>query len=718
MPEFTQRAFAAGEIGPAMYGRADMVPYGTGLRTARNFIGRQEGGMMNRPGSQFIRQMAVVGTKSHVFSFNDAQSYHLEFGVKDYTGGGGTNNPNQGYIRFTYRRTTLVLPAGTSTDVPAWAANGTYDARDLVAQGGRHYYAIATHTDVASDKQPGTAGGDVYWYLLPVDPDVTGGSIYEIPTPYADIEDVWFTYPTQSADTMIVTLLRPATVEDTDGAHYAPYQLRRFGHVFWDFVPVTYKPRTASPSGIDVTVPSAGTYRYRYLVTAHEDKKDESLPGHPTASGPGPGTISVNTDGVIQVNSTAHGFGTTPGQHGPIYISDVNSTAVIDPIVQAFLLDQVFNITVVDADNFELNGSEGITVPSGHSIVYHLGYGIGDTTVFPPTAGWEDTGAAPGSATGPSTTAPNVITWSGVDGATHYSIYREETDGSGSYGFLGTSVGLTFNDDGTPPDASESEPVFMPKFLQSQNHPAVCSFSNQRLVFADLVNEPMGLEFSRAGNIFNFTSRLPLQADDAISEVLALKKVNEIRHALDLGEGLLLLTSGSEGLVTGDGDKAITPTTIQYKQQGFRGASRVFPLEIADVILYALGRGNQIYEIHRDEFSGYVQPIDPSIFSSHLFGSACSCAPVAMAWAERPDKVVWVIRSDGMALGMTFLPAQNVRCWTRHDTRGLVQHHFKDVVVVPEGSLDTPYFTVSRTINGEVVEYLEALVPRCSGCSE
>jgi hypothetical protein len=305
-----------------------------------------------------------------------------------------------------------------------------------------------------------------------------------------------------------------------------------------------------------------------------------------------------------------------------------------------------------------------------------------------------------------------------VPNANQYSIYGEESDGTGTYGFLGISVFPTFNDVGVTPDMSETPPQTTPKFLLNGNHPAVCSFFDQRLVLANSELEPQVIYLSRAGDLFNFTKRSPLQEDDSIKAPLAAKQVNGVQHVVELGEGALVLTGGGEGLLLGDSDNAVSPKTIRHKPQGYHGSNNVPPLEIADRILYALARGNKILEIRRGDFGGYEQGIDPALFAQHLFGAACGCSLVAMAWAERPDNVVWVIRSDGLVLGMTFVANQNVRCWTRHDTRGVVQHLFKDVVVVPEGSVDTPYFTVNRTINGVEMEYLEAMTTRCGACDE
>lgn len=77
-----QRSFAAGEIGPALYGRADQTKYQTGLRTCRNFWVMRHGGVANRTGGEFIVEVKDSAAKTYLikFVFNNEQTYIIEAG--------------------------------------------------------------------------------------------------------------------------------------------------------------------------------------------------------------------------------------------------------------------------------------------------------------------------------------------------------------------------------------------------------------------------------------------------------------------------------------------------------------------------------------------------------------------------------------------------------------------------------------------------------------
>lgn len=51
-----QNAFAAGEISPGFYGRTDLVKYDMGLKTALNYFVGYRGGMLSRPGTEYVGQ--------------------------------------------------------------------------------------------------------------------------------------------------------------------------------------------------------------------------------------------------------------------------------------------------------------------------------------------------------------------------------------------------------------------------------------------------------------------------------------------------------------------------------------------------------------------------------------------------------------------------------------------------------------------------------------
>lgn len=77
MAEFGQPSFSAGEISPAAFGRVDLAKYTTALKTCRNFLTRVHGGIVNRPGTEFIAESQ--SGRFIPFIFNEAQAYVLDF---------------------------------------------------------------------------------------------------------------------------------------------------------------------------------------------------------------------------------------------------------------------------------------------------------------------------------------------------------------------------------------------------------------------------------------------------------------------------------------------------------------------------------------------------------------------------------------------------------------------------------------------------------------
>lgn len=86
---------------------------------------------------------------------------------------------------------------------------------------------------------------------------LSGGSIYEISTPYleADLFDLHYV---QSADVM--TLVHPS---------YAPRELRRLGATNWTLSTISFTNPIAAPSGVTATASGHSTakYNYTYVVT-------------------------------------------------------------------------------------------------------------------------------------------------------------------------------------------------------------------------------------------------------------------------------------------------------------------------------------------------------------------------------------------------------------------------------------------------------------------
>ena len=240
-------------------------------------------------------------------------------------------------------------------------------------------------------------------------------------------------------------------------------------------------------------------------------------------------------------------------------------------------------------------------------------------------------------------------------------------------------------------------------FGGDQGYPACVAYHRQRQVFANTVQQPQTLWFSRIGAYTDFGMSNPVVDDDPITITLDSRQVNPIRHLLPMGE-LVVLTSGAEWLVSGE-NGVIAPSTIQAKTQGYRGAADMPPIIAGNTSLFVQDKGRVVrdigYEFASDSYTG----VDLSILASHLFDGL---AVEEWAWQPSPYGVAWLVMSNGTLLGLTYLRDQQVIGWHRHDTEGTVE----SVCVVSEGSEDALYLMVARTINGETRRYVERMANR------
>lgn len=228
-----QRAFAGGEIAPALHARADQVRYVTGLRTCRNWMVLRQGGASNRAGTRYIGPCKTTSSNVSLMRYVSAtpgESVLIEVGSN--------------YFRF-YRGGAIV----TVPVVTAWNAATNYVQGDLAESGGINYYAIGSSLN---QLPPNPA----FWYPLT-------GDIYEIPHSFITLP-----YWDQSGN--VITL----TAHDS-----APKELIYESLTRWVLRPVTTSPALPPPTNLVMTTsPGVGTVERRYLVTAaHASTFEESL---------------------------------------------------------------------------------------------------------------------------------------------------------------------------------------------------------------------------------------------------------------------------------------------------------------------------------------------------------------------------------------------------------------------------------------------------------
>ena len=280
-----------------------------------------------------------------------------------------------------------------------------------------------------------------------------------------------------------------------------------------------------------------------------------------------------------------------------------------------------------------------------------------------------------------------TITWNAVAGAAEYNVYRNV---NGIYGYIGTAEGTTFTDDNIEPDLKEAAPIFENPFAEG-NNPSCATYFQQRKVYANSNANPQTFWASQLATSNNFNISRPLIASDAITQALADREVNEIRHLVGLNH-LIALTSNTEYRINGsDGVFQANPSPVATVQSNY-GASHVQPIISGNMIIFVQSGGSVLRDLGYDYLSDSYNGAELSLFASHLFEGK---TVKYMAYAKEPYRLVWIIFSDGTCACLTYNKTQKICGWTRTVTDGF----FESAATVREGQEDIAYFVIRRYIN-------------------
>lgn len=238
---------------------------------------------------------------------------------------------------------------------------------------------------------------------------------------------------------------------------------------------------------------------------------------------------------------------------------------------------------------------------------------------------------------------------------------------------------------------------------EQQGYPKLVTYFGDRLVMANTPGQPQTEWASKTGEYHDFGTSSPLVSDDAITQTLNARQINAIVELVPLDQ-LVALTASSSWASPKRGE-TWSPQTIGFDPQSYFGSSDVRAVVVGDDALF-VERGNKrlrelSYAYDIDKFGGG----ELSVLARHLFKTNTI---VDMDYAADPHGILWIVRSDGALIGLTYLKEQDVIGWHRHDTDGF----FERVCVIPEDGRDAVYFIVRRVINGSTVRYLERLADR------
>lgn len=463
------------------------------------------------------------------------------------------------------------------------------------------------------------------------------GNTYEIESPYTLEQAKNFSY-TQSADVLFIAC-----------QEVKPYKLMRLGHTNWKFEAMNFDapldpPQWEKKEGINYTyalyLPSGSSYRYITETVIRNGQREYVS------------KLVANTIDVYKQTATPYSYA---------YITFVNGAKKSDGSKSAAQLvtPYTYYVTAINAQGKESGASEKAEIKGPSSNNWQAGDYI-------------------------------ELTWSKVEGAEEYRLYKSEYDGRA--GYITSTKGNSFQDHNIAPSISEGIPKYINPFIlkdaegkEVEDYPgAVCLFE-QRLVFASTPKRPQTIWMSKSGDYTNFATYTPVTDDSSVELTIASQEVSPANWLIPL-RSLILGTPSMEWEISGQSDSAFSGKNAKATPQSYWGSTLKRALIVGNIILHVSSSGRQVRNLQYDFGSDSYAGSDLSIVAAHLLEKE---KLTDWAFQKSPDSIIWGIRSDGVLLGLTFQAEHQIAAWHRHDTDG----KFVAVCSVPHG-MEHSLFTV------------------------
>lgn len=722
MSQLPQVSMSSGEVSPSMYARVDLARFLTSLRTCKDFIVRPQGGVCNRPGTQFIAHSKSDGQcKLIPFIFSVDQAYALEFGagyIRCYTNGAPVSNGivanitavADGIIGFFARRTITTgtphgLILGNQAIIEGVIGTGSFDIN-----------GVWTVLEVVSPT--------IFRVIGSGDPSGTytsGGTVtlhVEVTTPYT-VENLAELAYTQSAD--VLTVVHPS---------HPPFEFRRLSALSFQFAAVAFTKGPFDSLNEDVTS----------LVHASAVKGVVTLTSTKaifTADHVGALFYMEQQDSVdtppwepgkrLAASGGGNSFNQRRSSDGKNYVCVTNFAPASNEVITGTIRPTHDSGVAPDGNGLaitsgaERSGVDWLYEDSGFGVVLITAFT--DVNTVTATVLRRLPRACVGGAvlaTGPYTmTGDGSDTTLSIAGSSRGNKYLYEVTFDGviqdpeSYSVDPITDILTFF---TAPangvavsarELSQNRRSMLWAFgawSEVNGYPGEVEFHGDRMIFAASTAAPQSLWMSEVSDYHNFLFSVPLVDDDAVSATLNARQLNAITELVPF-ESLLVLTKANEWKLTGGQDDVITPTSIGSKPQTANGAAKLPALLIGDSGLYVQDRGFKVrdllFTIERDGYSGN----EVSILSEHLL---INKQIIDWTYQKLPFGVAWIVQDDGSLLGLTYLREHEVIGWHRHSVTGRVE----SICAIPEGNMDAVYLSVRRDFNGQVNRHIERMTNR------
>jgi len=245
-------------------------------------------------------------------------------------------------------------------------------------------------------------------------------------------------------------------------------------------------------------------------------------------------------------------------------------------------------------------------------------------------------------------------------------------------------------------------------FSAYRGYPATVAFHDQRLYYGRTASEPQKFWGSYVGAYDSFDTTATTD-DYSFAYEVATEQRNAIRWMVS-GIGVLSIgtTGGTFSASASETAEPITPTNIMVTRDTNYGCAILPPKRISSLLYYVQRDFQKMRELsYSFELDSQISN-DMTLFSEHILRDGTSV--VDLAHQQSPNDRIWCVRGDGTIAALTRNPEQEVMGWSRiiagYDAMG--DGEFESICVIPKSESDDQiWVVVKRNINGSTRRFIE-----------
>ena len=232
---------------------------------------------------------------------------------------------------------------------------------------------------------------------------------------------------------------------------------------------------------------------------------------------------------------------------------------------------------------------------------------------------------------------------------------------------------------------------FESAFNKKQGFPNSVAIYESRLCFGGTNNKPNTLWLSKTNDLNNFT--VGVNANDSMRLTINSNTIDEIQW-LCPSSSLVIGTSANEwSLGSGSDQLAITPTQLSIKRKSNYGSSKLQGELVNASVLFFMRQKTKLREWIEQNTANVFLAADLASYADQ----ATKGGILQMAVQTQPETIIWMVRTDGQLIGLTYEKETKTFGWHRHTFLGAT---VESVSVLPTStSEDCVYIILKKTDN-------------------